>query len=124
MPGGFAPFTEGYGHDNRKPVLGGGWHGVTGLLDVTHRGVQVLQVSCQCPLVHCRRRVGSAGLGDGGLGLFPWHSESQERGHGSGGQSVCLSAQLCTSVLLSRQGGQLDCPAGTSRLPGALGAHT
>lgn len=76
---------------------------MTRLLDVTHRGVQVLQVGCQGPLVHCRRgRVSRAGWG--GLGLFPQHRE--QCGRGSGGQAVCLS--VCTA--LPRQGG-------TTRLP-------
>lgn len=53
---GFAPFTEGYGHHDGEPVLGSGWHAVAGHLDVTDRGVKVLQVGRQRPLVHCRRR--------------------------------------------------------------------
>lgn len=52
----FVPLTEGYGHHNRKSVLCGRWHVVTGHLYVTDGGVQVLEVGRQCPLIHCGRR--------------------------------------------------------------------
>lgn len=38
----FAPFTEGYSHHNGKSVLCSSWHVMTGHLNVTDSGVQVL----------------------------------------------------------------------------------
>lgn len=65
---------------------------MTRLLDVTHRGVQVLQVGCQGPLVHCRRgRVSRAGLGR--AGFVP---TAQGAAWPCVRRSVCLS--VCTAL--------------------------
>lgn len=112
VPKEVSPLTEGYSHDNGKPVLGAGWHAVTRLLDVTHRAVQVLQVGCQGPLVHCRTRAGSAGWDR--QGWVCSRGTGRVRSVAVGQGSVRLSTLLCTNIKQTVLLG----PAG------AAGAHT